>query len=90
MRIGSILAIYFLVWWTALFAVLPIGARSQAEEESVLSGTDPGAPVRPFLLRKIIATSLIAALLTAALIYVGHSGFVRLEDLPMPFKTDAY
>ena len=88
MHIGSLLAIYFIVWWTVLFAVLPWGVRSQAEDNSIAAGTDPGAPIRPLLLRKAIATSIVAAIVTAALVYVVKSGLVRLEDLPMPFKTD--
>ena len=29
------LAVYFVIWWTVLFAVLPFGVRSQAEAGSV-------------------------------------------------------
>lgn len=87
MHIGSILAIYFIVWWVVLFAVLPFGVKSQAESNAIEPGTDPGAPTRPLLLRKAIATSLLAAVVTAGLIYLAKSGIVRLEDLPMPFKT---
>ncbi len=88
MQIGSILAVYFIVWWVVLFAVLPFGVRSQAEANTVEPGTDPGAPTRPLLLRKAIATSILAAVVTGILIYLAKSGIVRLEDLPMPFKTD--
>ena len=45
---GSI-GLYFVVWWTVLFVVLPIGARSQAEIGEVVSGTEPGAPAVPAL-----------------------------------------
>lgn len=80
-------AIYFIVWWTVLFAVLPWGVRSQAESEDVAPGTDPGAPVRPLLLKKAIATTLVAALITGSLFYVVRTGLVKLEDFPMPFDT---
>ena len=40
----SLFAIYFIIWWVTLFAVLPFGSRSQAEEGNVTPGTDPGAP----------------------------------------------
>lgn len=82
------IAIYFITWWTLLFAVLPWGVRSQAEQGVVEPGTDPGAPVRPHLVRKAIATSILALFVTAGLIWLGTSGVIRLEDLPMPFKTD--
>lgn len=88
MAITTYFAIYFITWWVLLFAVLPWGVRSQAEQGEVDPGTDPGAPVRPHLLRKAIVTSIIAVFVTAGLIWLGTSGVIRLEDLPMPFKTD--
>ena len=87
MSILTILAIYFIVWWVTLFAVLPWGVRSQAESAEVTPGTDPGAPVRPLLVKKVIATTLVAALITGGLIYLLTSGVVSLEDFPMPFDT---
>ena len=47
MPIGSIIAIYFVVWWIVLFAVLPWGVRTQEEEGEVVLGTDPSAPANP-------------------------------------------
>ncbi|MFG1346799.1 DUF1467 family protein [Xanthobacter autotrophicus DSM 431] len=89
MSIGAIVAIYFIVWWTSLFAVLPWGVRSQAESADITPGTDPGAPVRPLLLKKVLATTVLAAVVTAAVVYLMTSGIVSLEDLPMPFDTKA-
>lgn len=87
MSVGAVVAIYFIVWWITLFAVLPWGVRPQAETAEVTPGTDPGAPARPLLLRKALATTLLAALLTAGIVYVVASGVIALEDLPMPFDT---
>ena len=40
--------IYLTIWWTVLFAVLPLGVRSHAEEGiAVPGGGDPGSPVEP-------------------------------------------
>ena len=41
MAITTAIAIYFLIWWIVLFAVLPWGVRAQGEESA--PGTDPGA-----------------------------------------------
>jgi predicted secreted protein len=60
---GSLLAIYFVVWWTILFAVLPWGLRTQEEEGEVVMGTAASAPARPRLLLKAITTSIVAAVL---------------------------
>jgi predicted secreted protein len=63
MRIGSLIAIYFVVWWVVLFAVLPFGVRTQADAGEVVAGTTASAPVRPMLLKKAIATTIVAAVL---------------------------
>ncbi|SEF91754.1 DUF1467 family protein [Bosea lathyri] len=61
MTIVGGLALYFVIWWTVLFAVLPFGVHSQAETGNVTEGTEPGAPVLPGLLKKALITSVIAA-----------------------------
>jgi len=69
--IVSWIAIYLVVWWIAIFAVLPIGVRSQDEMGTVTPGSDPGAPVAPKLIMKAVITTIIAALITG-LIYLLH------------------
>jgi predicted secreted protein len=61
LTIAGAMALYFVVWWTALFAVLPFGARSQAESGDILPGSDPGAPALPALNEKAIWTTIVAA-----------------------------
>ena len=56
-------AIYVIIWWMLLFTILPIGIRSQHEAKEVVPGSDPGAPVLPQLGKKLLATTLIAAIL---------------------------
>lgn len=61
MNTTTIIAIYFLIWWLTLFAVLPWGVRSQEETGEFTPGTDPGAPVMHRLLYKVLWTTLIAS-----------------------------
>ena len=68
MSAGLAAAIYFIVWWTVLFAVLPIGLRTQEEEGHVVPGTPESAPARPRFLFIIGLTTLISAVVFA-LIY---------------------
>ena len=65
MSLATALAIYFIVWWLVLFAVLPWGVRSQQESGAVAPGTDPGAPSIPKLKQKLIWTTLIAGIVFA-------------------------
>jgi predicted secreted protein len=60
-------ALYFVIWWTVLFAVLPLGVRSQYEHGEVTPGTEGAAPHRPMLLKKVLITTLVAALVFALL-----------------------
>jgi predicted secreted protein len=63
------LAVYFTAWWVCLFAVLPFGVRNHQEEaESLPKGADAGAPVAPHLRKKALATTLLAAVVYAAVV----------------------
>lgn len=77
------IAIYLIVWWLVFFAVLPFGVRSQHEEGGTEGeGRDPGAPVRPLLLRKVLATTLIAAIAWAGIAYLTIEKPFSLDDIP--------
>jgi len=56
------IATYLVIWWVTLFAILPIGVRSQQEAGEVVEGSDPGAPVMPRLGRKALITTVVALL----------------------------
>ncbi len=68
MSISGALALYFIVWWITLFAMLPIGVRSQHEDGPVVDGTEPGAPKMPMIAKKAVWTTF-AAIPVAAAIY---------------------
>lgn len=77
----TILAIYFIIWWVVLFAVLPWGIRSQVETGDVSPGTDPGAPAAPALGVKLLWTTAISAVIFAVFYWVYVTQAVSLEDL---------
>ena len=70
MQIGSLIAVYFVVWWLIFVAVLPIGSHSHHETGAeIVAGSDPGAPVKPRLVMKGLVTTVLAAALTALLLW---------------------
>jgi predicted secreted protein len=74
-------AIYFVLWWVLLFAVLPWGVRSQEESGDVVPGSDPGAPAVPRLLAKLLWTTVVTTIVFA-LLYLGYVyRVVALDDL---------
>jgi predicted secreted protein len=79
MKIGSYLAIYFVIWWTVLFAVLPFGVKTV---EATEPGHDAGAPVAPLLVKKSIATTLISAVLMLVFWWLISSGIIDITAIP--------
>ena len=65
MQLGpfTLVAIYLTLWWTVLFAVLPLGAHSHHEAGvDTPGGGDPGSPVTLNLKRKAITTTWVSAI----------------------------
>ncbi len=58
------ITLYIVIWWIALFVVLPIGTCPVAAADPA-SGWR-GAPERPELRKKILLTTILAALLWGA------------------------
>ena len=82
MGIVTAVAIYFVIWWTVLFAVLPFGVRAQADGGETIPGTADSAPVVPHLRVKVAVTTAIAALVFA-LFYVSTQVFgISLDSFP--------
>ena len=62
------IAVYLTVWWTVLFAILPLGTQTHAEAGiEVTDGGDPGAPVDPKIGRKFITNSWVSAIVFVVL-----------------------
>ncbi|CAA2143868.1 DUF1467 family protein [Methylobacterium bullatum] len=55
-------ALYFVVWWTLLFVILPLRNQVETDPSRIVPGQDPGAPAAPRLLEKAIWTTLLASL----------------------------
>ena len=55
MGIGSYVAIYLVVWWTVLFAILPLG-MNQGDQQAPSDGGQGGAPIKPHLKKKASTT----------------------------------
>jgi len=75
-------AIYFIIWWVALFVVLPFGVRNAAETgEVVEADNDPGAPTFPALKSKLIWTTIVSAIVFGICWALYVYRLVTLDDL---------
>jgi predicted secreted protein len=81
MSVSLAIAIYVVLWWTVLFAVLPIGVRTQGEDGKVVPGTPESAPSTPRLLRVVLVTTAVSALLFAVVWAAVRYGLLDLEAL---------
>jgi predicted secreted protein len=84
MAVTTAIAIYFLIWWIVLFAVLPWGVRAQGEGGT--PGTDPGAPVLTHLGAKLAWTTVVATAIFAVLWFVYTRQLVTLDGLAKFFR----
>ncbi len=72
--------LYALIWWTVLFAVLPLWTRPV--DSGLDAGGWRGTPERPLLRRKLITTTIVA--------FVVWGGSVALIESPyMSFRSMA-
>jgi predicted secreted protein len=83
MGIGTSIAVYLTIWWTVLFAVLPLGTVSHAEAGiDKGDGGDPGAPVDPKLKKKFLTTTWVSAIVFAIVWLVIYFKLIPLPNLP--------
>lgn len=78
------IALYFIIWWTTLFVVLPFGVKTQGEIGDVVPGTPASAPVMPSLRRVFLVNSVVSALVFAIVWVVMHFGLITPDNFPSP------
>jgi predicted secreted protein len=82
MSITTAIAIFFVIWWISLFLVLPFGVRSQHEDGEIVPGSEPGAPITARIARKLMWTTVVAAVLFAAgTVFYHFVGFGVLDQV---------
>jgi predicted secreted protein len=84
MSVSLSLALFFVIWWTTLFAILPLGLRTQADEGDVVPGTPPSAPAAPRLVRLFLINTGVAMVVFAIVWFTVAYRLIDLERLPMP------
>lgn len=76
------ISLYVVIWWIVLFAMLPIGVRTQAEEGDVSPGTAESAPHLPMLLPKMVATTVVSSVIFAIIYVIFANHLITLDQIP--------
>ena len=82
MELPLALATYFICWWLALFMVLPFGVKTQQEEGEVVPGSVESAPFNPHIWKKLLATTLLGAVLFAVVYIVITTDIIQIDQIP--------
>ena len=69
----SATAVFFIIWWTVLFAMLPIGLKTQDDDSDVTLGTVASAPRGPHMLKVVVRTTVISVAVSALLYVLTHA-----------------
>ncbi|MGH6859608.1 MAG: DUF1467 family protein [Phyllobacterium sp.] len=85
MPIATAMAVYFILWWLTLFTMLPIGLRTQADEDDVTLGTTPSAPHKPRMARVFLLTTIVSAIIFTAFYVINEELGYGVDDLPTFF-----
>ena len=72
------IVLYLLIWWTAIFAVLPWGNKP---EEAPEPGHAPSAPAKPRLALKFLITSVVAAIIWVIVFVLIKMDIIDFYDL---------
>jgi predicted secreted protein len=76
-------AIYLIIWWTVLFAILPFGVRTHEEMgEEAVPGAAESAPHTPHLFRKVVATTIVSSIVFAVVYVIIAGPVITLDDIP--------
>jgi len=65
MSLTFAIAIYFIIWWMTLFAVLHFNVRTQDDAGEIVPGTPESAPSEPKFFRIILTNTIVASLVFA-------------------------
>ena len=81
MSITSALVLFAVIWALTFFLVLPWGQVSQLEAGEVEPGTPASAPSDAMIKRKLIITTVIAAVAFAAVYCIVIFQWITLDDI---------
>ena len=81
MTITGAIVLFAVLWFLALYMILPLFVRSQEEAGEVEPGTSAGAPDQPLMKKKLIWTTVAATVMWVIAFSIIESGVISIEDI---------
>jgi predicted secreted protein len=78
----SLFAVYFILWWLVLFAMLPFSLRTQDDEGEVTLGTTSSAPKGPHVARAMLRTTVVSLVVVGIYVLVTRGLGLGFDDIP--------
>lgn len=78
MGVISGIAVFFMIWWTLLFVVLPWGIQ---RHDGSVQGVDPGAPQRHGIAKKFLITTIMAAIVWVIIYLLVKSDYLSFQSM---------
>ena len=75
----SVAALFFILWWLVLFAILPFGLKTQDEDQDVTLGTVSSAPRGPHVLRAMVRTTIVPLVMLRHLLWCDQRARLRFR-----------
>lgn len=80
MPITSALVLFAVIWFMALFVVLPLKLKTQGDLGKVARGTPASAPENPQIKKRALIVTGVTVVIWAILMTVILSGAITVED----------
>ena len=81
MSITGGIIIYVNLWMIIFFMVLPFGITNQIDSTDYQKGTDPGAPVKSRIKKKILITTLISTVIFSLILVVDQLDLFNIRKI---------
>lgn len=79
MNLFTGIIVFLLIWWTALFCVLPIGTRPDPDGDLAAGGWR-GAPVAHNLGWKLLGTTLLSSVIWLGIWFLIESDWISFRE----------
>lgn len=83
MSITGFFVLFAVTWFLCLWVMLPIGLRTQEDENDVVAGTQSGAPANLNFGRKIKMVTIVATLIWIVMISAIYFSGITIADLDL-------